>query len=55
MPEQLPRLRLSNQPVICQKCGKEVRGEEMQDHTRETGHEDFHLKPASIPKAEGQI
>jgi hypothetical protein len=55
MPEQLTRLKLSNQPVVCKKCGMEFKGEEMQDHTRETGHEDFSLKPASVPKAGAQI
>jgi hypothetical protein len=55
MPEQLTRLKLSNQPVICKKCGREFKGEEMQDHTRETGHEDFYLKTTSAPKAGVQI
>jgi hypothetical protein len=50
MPEQLPRLKRSNQPVLCNKCGKEFRGEEMNQHSVETGHEEFYLKPASVPK-----
>jgi predicted Zn-ribbon and HTH transcriptional regulator len=45
MQEQLPRLNLSNQPVLCKKCGKEFRGEEMNQHSPETGHEEFYLKP----------
>ena len=53
MPEQPPRLRLSNQPVICKECEKEFRGEEMNQHTREAGHEDFYVKPISISKKEG--
>ncbi len=54
MPEQLPRLKLSNQPVICKECGKEFRGEEMIQHTDETRHDSFYLKPVSIPKEEGE-
>jgi len=50
MVEQLPRLRFSNQTVVCRKCGKEVRGEEMDQHTDETDHRDFDLKSVSIPK-----
>jgi hypothetical protein len=48
MQEQLPRLKLSNQPVLCKKCGRELRGEEMKQHSLETGHEEFYLKPTSI-------
>jgi hypothetical protein len=50
MTEQLARLKESNLPVICKKCQKEFRGAEVCQHTVDTGHEDYYLKPVSIPK-----
>jgi hypothetical protein len=52
MPEQLTRLKLSNLPVICTGCGREFRAEAMNQHTRETGHENFYPKPISVSKKE---
>jgi hypothetical protein len=49
MTGQLTRLKESNLAVICKKCQKEFRGAEARQHTVNTGHEDFYLKPASIP------
>jgi len=55
MPQgKTPKLKLSAQPVICKKCEKEYRGEEMNQHTLETGHKDFYLKPVSMPKKAGR-
>ena len=50
MLEQLARLRRSNQLLICKECKREFRGEETDQHTIETGHEHFYLKPVSIPE-----
>jgi hypothetical protein len=49
MSQELSRLPLSNQPVVCRECGKDLRGPEMNEHTELTGHSDFRLKTAIIP------
>jgi hypothetical protein len=51
---ELPRMKFSNQPVICKKCGEEVRGKEMERHTLLTGHDDFYVRPGSIPATKEQ-
>jgi hypothetical protein len=52
--EQLSRLKESNLTVVCNECRKEFKGAGARDqHTDETGHKDFHPKPASFPKKEG--
>jgi hypothetical protein len=54
MPGRLPRQRLSDQPVICKKCGREFKGEAMKQPTGAFGRDSFYRKPASIPNPSGE-
>ena len=50
MSAQILRSMHSTQTLVCRSCGKEMKHEQIDQHTIDTTHSDFYLKPIAPPK-----